>query len=101
MADFCRKEAVLPANCGTCDKCVRTKAMFLAATGSVPKLFVDNSFDEALMLKLGLGGREPTQLLDLYAYAKERGVVDKVPGLSHLIDECRRQSASVRRGHDD
>lgn len=98
---LCRKEAVLPANCGRCSKCIRTKAMFVAATGGTPELFIDNSFDEKLMLELPLGGREVAHILDLYAYAKDRGVVDQVPGLSPLVEECRRLNAMKRRGHDD
>lgn len=91
----------LPQGGGRCSKCIRTKAMFVAATGGTPELFIDNSFDEKLMLELPLGGREVAHILDLYAYAKDRGVVDQVPGLSPLVEECRRLNAMKRRGHDD
>ena len=45
---FCRKRGVMPDNCGTCRKCIRTKAMFLVSTGSIPEIFADNSFTETL-----------------------------------------------------
>jgi hypothetical protein len=97
---FCRNQKALPANCGKCNKCIRTKAMFIAATGTIPELFIDNSFDEELMLRLGLGGREPTHLFDLYVYAKDRGLVDKIPGLSLLVEKCRQQNAASVKGAD-
>ena len=38
---FCVDKASRPENCGQCEKCLRTKVMFLVATGSVPDLFAD------------------------------------------------------------
>jgi hypothetical protein len=88
----CRRADTLPANCGICGKCVRTKAMLIAATGRVPEIFVDNTFDANLMRTLDLEKRgERAELFDLYSYAKERGLVDAIPGLSQLVEECRRR----------
>jgi hypothetical protein len=86
----CRRSNVLPANCGVCNKCIRTKAMLLAVTGGVPDIFIDNTLNERLMRSFELQGRERTHLFDLYCYAKERGIIDTIPGLATLVEECRR-----------
>jgi hypothetical protein len=86
----CRQEDALPANCGICPKCVRTKAMLVAATGKVPEIFVDNKIDANLIKNLDLAHRcERAYLFDLYSYAKERGLVDRIPGLLHVVEKCR------------
>ena len=86
---FCRNSKVIPLNCGTCTKCIRTKAMFLVATDSIPEIFIDNSFDESLMSKLVGRRNERVELFDLYFYAKRHGSLSKIPGLSAIIEQCR------------
>jgi hypothetical protein len=88
----CRRSASIPVNCGVCSKCVRTKVMLFAATGSVPDIFRDATFDERLMMQnFNLKSRfERAELFDLYHYAKDRGIADTVPGLERLIEQCRR-----------
>jgi hypothetical protein len=93
---FCRRRRVIPENCGVCRKCIRTKAMFLITTGSVPKIFMDNSFDESLMREMGKKFSERAHLFDIYFYAKDRGLVDRIPGLADLIEQCRVQGAQER-----
>jgi hypothetical protein len=89
---FCRQPDTLSANCGICSKCVRTKAMLAAATGKVPEIFVDNTFDRNLMKNLDLENRfERACLFDLYSYAQERGIVDAIPRLSQLVEEFYRR----------
>ena len=92
LLSFCRERKVIPSNCGTCRKCIRTKAMFLIATGSIPEIFVDNSFEERLMKKLIDSRNERVQLFDLYFYAKEHGSLDRIPALAGVIEECRVQA---------
>jgi hypothetical protein len=87
---FCRQRRFIPDNCGVCNKCIRTKAMFLVTTGDIPEIFVDNSLDESLMRKLHLKRNERTHTFDLYFYAKEHGRVDAVPGLADLVEHYRR-----------
>lgn len=71
---FCKDDAVRPDNCGVCTKCVRTKAMFHAATGTVPPIFRDMSFDPASMRGLDLSRRtERVFALDMLRIARERG----------------------------
>jgi len=39
---FCWNRRVQPSNCGVCEKCLRTKLLFLAVTGHVPEIFEDD-----------------------------------------------------------
>jgi hypothetical protein len=94
---FCRQADTLPDNCGTCPKCIRTKAMLVAATGKVPEIFIDRAFDRELMKKLDLENRcERAYLFDLYSYAQERGISAAIPGLSQLVEECSRRRFDQR-----
>jgi hypothetical protein len=90
---FCRSRKVIPENCGVCRKCIRTKAMFLITTGGIPKIFLDNSFDESLMREMGKKYSDRVHLFDIYFYAKDRGLVDRIPGLGDLVEQCRVQGA--------
>ena len=42
---FCKNYSVRPDNCGTCSKCVRTKAMFHAAGLDIPDIFLIDGFN--------------------------------------------------------
>ncbi len=88
---FCRERKVIPENCGTCEKCLRTKAIFLVVTGSIPPIFIDNSFNESLLRSLTKARNERVALFDLYFYAKAHGLLQRLPSLVKLIDECRIQ----------
>ena len=90
ILSFCRQRDFIPDNCGVCNKCIRTKAMFLAVTGTLPDIFVDMRLDEELMRKLHLKRNERTHAFDLYFYAKERGILDFIPGLASLVEHYRR-----------
>jgi hypothetical protein len=91
---FCRRVKAIPSNCGACRKCIRTKAMFLVGTGSIPEIFIDNSLEERLMKKLIDSRNERVELFDLYFYAKEHDALSKIPSLIALIDECGVQAVS-------
>ena len=87
----CRRSNSIPTNCGVCSKCVRTKVMLFAATGVVPDIFRNTTLDERMMQNLNLESRfERAELFDLYDYAKDHGIVDTIPGLVHLVEQCRR-----------
>lgn len=90
ILSFCRQRDFIPDNCGVCNKCIRTKAMFLAVTGTLPDIFVDMRLDEELMRKLHLKRNERTHAFDLYFYAKERGILNSIPGLASLVEHYRR-----------
>jgi hypothetical protein len=91
---FCRERNVIPSNCGSCWKCVQTKAMLLIATGSIPEIFIDNSFDESLMRKML--ERPRTELFYLYFHAKKHDALDRIPSLVDLIEEYRRNRPEFR-----
>jgi hypothetical protein len=84
----CRQRDSAPVNCGVCWKCVQTKAMLLAATGSIPDIFRNGTLDECLMQNFK-PDKYRAELFDLYGYAKDRGVVDVVPGLERLVEQSR------------
>jgi len=86
---FCRQAGWMPDNCGVCAKCIRTKAMFLVVTGAVPDIFANKSLDKGLMQSLSVKGHERPHIFDLYFYAKERGLLNTVPGLLELVDHYR------------
>ena len=90
---FCRNPKVTPENCGRCRKCIRTKAMFLLAAGEIPKIFVDDAFDRDLIKLLGKEFSERVHLFDIYSCAKKRGMLNQIPGLETLVEQCRAQGA--------
>jgi hypothetical protein len=94
---FCRKS--IPDNCGICGKCVRTKAMFLVATGSIPAIFVNNSFNDEMLTRMGEHSHR-VHLFDVYNCAKDRGILNQIPLLETLVEQCRAQSAR-RKSHQE
>jgi hypothetical protein len=90
FVSVCRQRNVLPANCGICNKCIRTKAMLFAVTGAIPDIFIDRTLSERLVRSWAVQAGEITELFDLYWYAQDRGIVDAIPGLEKLVEDCRR-----------
>jgi hypothetical protein len=76
-----RREAAL--NCGVCEKCIRTKAMFAVETGAIPNIFADMSPPNLNRLTLNKKEShvEAAYFIDLYQRARERGTLANVPGL--------------------
>jgi hypothetical protein len=69
----------LGVNCGLCEKCIRTKAMFAVETGSIPEIFVNMHLD---IDRLNLDDRiEKAFFIDLYQRGRELGTLANVPGL--------------------
>ena len=69
--------------------------MLFAATGVVPEIFLNNRLDAQLMRCLG-DQIERAELFDLYGYAKDRGIVHKIPGLEDLI-RTSRETTQLRK----
>jgi hypothetical protein len=86
---FCREQSVIPSNCGICDKCITTKAMFLIATGGIPEIFIDNSFDEGSLRKLLDKRSERVDVFNMYFYAKRHGLLDRIESLADVVEEGR------------
>ena len=78
-----RREAAL--NCGVCEKCIRTKAMFAVETGAIPNIFVDMNppkLDRLTLNETESNERvEAAYFIDLYQRARELGTLGNVPGL--------------------
>jgi len=93
---FCFDKSVEPHNCGRCTKCVRTKAMFMAALGHVPSIFADQTFNDDTLGALVLSRRsEQAFAVDLISVAKRHGTASLIPGLAQLE---RRLTAAKQRG---
>jgi len=90
---FCGNRHYRPDNCGRCCKCVRTKAMFIAMTGSSPDIFVDNTISAGLIGTVDLRDRkERAFFADLFAEARDRDQLDNIPGLAKLMAKHRKRT---------
>ncbi|WP_022961412.1 hypothetical protein [Halopseudomonas pelagia] len=91
---FCKKRKIRPDNCGVCSKCSRSKAMFLAETGRIPDMFLDNSFSEDMLLDIDLSNRgERGSAMDLISSAARNGRLSLFPQLTaRLCAKPARQS---------
>jgi hypothetical protein len=88
---FCKEMAVRPENCGACNKCLRTKVLFFAATGSIPSIFIDQGFDERQFSKISINDRmERLFIADAYRLAKISGNIEKMPYLENKFEHIRR-----------
>lgn len=80
---FCKKREIRPENCGVCSKCSRSKAMFLAETGKIPDMFLNNSFSEDMLLDIDLSNRgERGSAMDLLSSAARNGRLSLFPKLT-------------------
>jgi hypothetical protein len=94
---FCSDYSKRPLNCGICAKCVRTKAMFIAATGSVPEIFIDPAFRASSLDSMNLSKRsEEAFFVDLFLAARRNGQIAKLPGLAEKAEKYLRNK---RLGH--
>lgn len=95
---FCKDYSSRPHNCGVCSKCVRTKYMFLAATGNLPDIFADNAISPNLIKTIDLGKRsEKAFFLDLAMCAEENGTTSLIPGLGKRYEALRKKPAPAMR----
>jgi hypothetical protein len=86
---FCTSKEYRPLNCGTCDKCARTKAICAVMLGYLPDIFCDRSLGPELLLAIDLSdGRKRVFVIELYQHARDRGVISAVPGLEERFQEC-------------
>lgn len=78
---FCKNRKYRPENCGVCEKCMRTKYMFLATIGTVPeKCFINGSVDIAKKVFLSkVVNREEAFVKATYAAGFWSGNLSKVP----------------------
>jgi 7-cyano-7-deazaguanine synthase in queuosine biosynthesis len=93
---FCRTYDVRPHNCGLCSKCIRTKAMFLATTGTIPAIFNELQLPPDPLALINLGSpSERAFFLDLASTAEARGTTHLIPGLRQRFAKLRRPPSEV------
>jgi hypothetical protein len=84
---FCTKRNMRPRNCGRCAKCLRTKAMFAVATGTVPDIFLDPAFDSAAIDSFDLrANSDRAFFIDLYQEARATGALERYPALQRKFE---------------
>jgi hypothetical protein len=87
---FCKRKEFRPKNCGTCKKCLRTKAMF-AALGEKPDIFVDGSYDPSFLKSIDLNNKiERAFFVDLCQMAQEGGTLDQIPEMKAMLKRLKR-----------
>jgi hypothetical protein len=94
---FCKNYSVRPDNCGTCSKCVRTKAMFHAAGLDIPDIFLIGGFDANDLRFLDLS--KPIEVAfcaDVLDLARQSGRVDDFKIISEQIYAKKKQTKLTR-----
>lgn len=87
---FCSDKRNRPNNCGVCSKCTRTKFMFLAATGTIPNIFLDMKiYESAPILKVSMNLASNIFLMDLYFCAKNNNTLNLIPGLAKSMNKIK------------
>lgn len=85
---FCTDTKYRPENCGQCNKCIRTKAMFLIENGSLPPIFKCGDFDKRHVSSLSLSKRsEMAFFSELLSRAKDLGVEGRLLGIQNKYDK--------------
>lgn len=91
---FCKRRDIRPANCGLCNKCVRTKAMFRGMTGRIPPIFLSAELTPRLVRRsFGKSAIERANFRDLHIRSRALGPEHEVPGLGDLLERDRRRLA--------
>ena len=84
---FCVDYSARPHNCGRCQKCIRTKAMFFAATGRIPEFCIDKTLAPDCLDAFDLSvTTQRTYFLDLHSWALRSGRLDQIPGLQAVYE---------------
>ena len=87
---FCVDKKSRPYNCGVCSKCMRTKLMFFAATGSVPEIFKNMEIGEDAFDSFNVKSKsEQAFISDLYYSAVNHHQIDELPRLKLLMQKIR------------
>lgn len=87
---FCKRREFRPKNCGTCTKCLRTKAMF-AVLDEKPDIFIDGSYDPSFIKSIDLRNKvERAFFIDLCQIARENGALNRVPEMQEMFDKLKK-----------
>jgi len=89
-ASFCKRREFRPKNCGTCTKCLRTKAMF-AVLDEKPDIFIDGSYDPSFIQSIDLSNKiERAFFIDLCQIAREGGTLDRIPEMQAMFRKLKK-----------
>ena len=88
-ASFCKRKEFRPKNCGTCTKCLRTKAMF-AVFDEKPDIFADGSYDPSFIKSIDLSNKiERAFFVDLCQMARDEGSLDRIPEMKVMFEKLK------------
>ena len=95
---FCSDSRFRPNNCGRCNKCIRTKMMFLIQTGYIPEIFIDNSFTESHIKALDLKKRSEIAFIeDIINTSKQNKNIELLLNLPQKYSEYLRALNGSKR----
>lgn len=93
---FCTAKQSKPDNCGRCSKCIRTKAMFVAVSGTIPPIFEDMVFSRRHIARVNLAlPRHYAFFAEIAQVARRNGTIDLLPGLERHLASRRRWFGQV------
>lgn len=83
---FCTDYSFRPENCGACQKCLRTKAMFLVGTGAIPPIFCERSLPSDWWMAFDIFSKSQLAfLLDIYTVAQRNDRLHLVSGIEEAV----------------
>jgi hypothetical protein len=83
---FCKSHKSRPHNCGKCLKCIRTKTMFIANSGTCPDIFLDRSFTAEDVAKIDLDKKMDFVFFhDVISLALENGHIEQLSELNRKL----------------
>jgi len=93
---FCVDKKSRPHNCGLCAKCIRTKLMFMAATGDIPDIFKNRDVNKNSFQSLKVKSTsEQAFITDLYFSAKNNDQLILMQELEELMSKIRNSKQSI------
>lgn len=96
---FCKRKELRPKNCGECNKCIRTKIMMAASSGTVPDVFLEPALTRKFVNSLDLSiPIERTFFITSYQAARANGTLSAIPGMEERFESLRNPLAvRIRR----
>lgn len=95
----CKNYQMRPENCGVCGKCVRTKAGFLAANGSIPKgVFREERIDKRILNQnlAANSGIDFLYLKDIITVAKRKANLELLLPMAERMENICHQERQMR-----
>lgn len=88
---FCKRYKIRPHNCGLCQKCLRTKLMFLGSTGQIPDIFQVRDIPKHWIRTFDLKKKtQKTFLVDILQGARRNGRLDLIPDARSVLQRIKK-----------